>query len=111
MVVDPKFGPYGQAVQFIRLNPGTGGTNGLSKLILSLWNEEAAYSLRECLRSLDDERTVWAQKIITHFIKHGEDEYLVLAGHEVNRLNERLWDIGYAGNEAKDRKRRELFNQ
>ena len=40
--------PYQEAVELIDRHPGTGSSTGLAKLILSLWNEECAYSFREC---------------------------------------------------------------
>ena len=94
--------PYEPALGWIRKNPTTGSGVGLAKLILSLWNDDAAYSLRECCSSFDDIRQAWASKIITHFIQHGEDDFLVAAGKEVYRLCPTIWDIGYAGTEGKN---------
>lgn len=93
--------PYTPALEWIRKDPGTGSATGLAKLILSLWNDEAAYSLRECCSSYDDIRTAWTLKIVAHFLKHGEDKFLVDAGDEVYKLCPYLWDVGYAGTEGK----------
>jgi hypothetical protein len=40
--------PYSPALEWIRKNSGTDMTTGLAKLILSMWKEEAQYSLRKC---------------------------------------------------------------
>ena len=93
--------PYEPALVWIRKDPTTGSATGLAKLILSLWNDDAAYSLRECCYSFDDIREAWALKMVAHFFKHGEDDFLVDAGKEVYRLCPFLWDVGYAGTEGK----------
>jgi hypothetical protein len=93
--------PYEPALAWIEKHQGTGSAVGLSKLILSLWNEEAAFSFRECVSSFDDIRSAWALKIISHFLKHGEDEFLAEAGQAVHDRYPALWDKGYAGTEGK----------
>jgi hypothetical protein len=94
--------PYFEALAFIRNHPGgTGGTTGLSKLILSLWNEECCYSYRECVRALDDQNRDLAIRIIQHFHAVGEDRELVEIGHEIIRTYPRLWDITEAQIEAR----------
>jgi hypothetical protein len=91
---------------------------GLAKRILSLWNDEAAYSLRGCCSSFDDIRTAWALKIVAHFLEHGEDKFLDEAGKAVYKLCPYLWDVGYAGAEGKraavkekDRQREEALRK
>jgi SLT domain-containing protein len=102
--------PYEQALVWIRRHGDTGSAVGLAKLILSLWNDDAAYSFRECVNPFDDVRNAWALKVIAHFLKHGEDKFLVDAGKEVCDLYPGLWEKGYAGSEAKrtwEKERRE----
>jgi hypothetical protein len=103
-IVEQQGNPYKPALSWIRSNSGTGSTIGLVKLILSLWNDDAAFSFRECVRSFDDIRSAWALKIIAHFLKHGEDRFLRDAGKEVYELYPYIWDEGYAGSEAKREK-------
>ena len=110
--------PYEPALVWIRKDPTTGSASGLAKLILSLWNDDAAFSFRECVRSFDDIRSAWALKMIDHFLNHGEDRLLQAAGNEVSKLCPSLWKLGYAGTEAKhellsqwDREREERYRR
>jgi hypothetical protein len=41
--------PYEEALSWVRRHPGTAGARGLAKFVLSLWNDECAFALRECL--------------------------------------------------------------
>ena len=93
--------PYHDALTWIHRHPGTGSTNSLAKLILSLWNTECGFSVHECLHNLDEDRTALALRLVTHFAAHGEDAELVAVGHEVCREYPRLWDLGQAGDQAK----------
>lgn len=54
--------PYAHVVEWINRNEGTGSANGLAKLILSLWSEDAAFSLSECISSFDDTRLAWVEE-------------------------------------------------
>jgi hypothetical protein len=93
--------PYQDALTWIRRHPGSGSASGLAKLILSLWNLECAFSFRECIYNLDEERTALAVRVVAHFAQHGEDRELVEAGHAVCREFPRLWDLGQAADQAK----------
>jgi hypothetical protein len=93
--------PYFEALTFIRQHPGTGGTLGLSKLLLSLWNDECGYSYRECVHALDSHNSELAISIIRHFNAVGEDRELIEIGHEIIRTYPRLWDITEAQIEAR----------
>lgn len=93
--------PYAPALDFLSRHSDTGASIGLAKLILSLWNDEAAFSYRECVRSFDPELDALALKIIEHFHRHGEDQYLREAGEWVYQRYTGLWELGYAGTEAK----------
>jgi hypothetical protein len=110
--------PYEPALVWIRKDPTTGSATGLAKLILSLWNDDAAFSFRECVRSFYDIRAAWALKIIDHFLKHGEDRLLQAAGKEVSELCPPLWKLGFVGTDAKhellkqwDREREERYRR
>lgn len=93
--------PYHEALRWIQQHPGTGSASSLGKLVLSLWNSEAAFSFRECVSGLDQELTGLALRIVTHFVRHGEDKALVDVGHAICELMPRLWELGNAGDLAK----------
>jgi hypothetical protein len=99
---------YARAIAFIDAHPGCGGAVSLSKLILSLWNDEAAYSFRECVSNLDDARTAIAVDMVREFAANGETEELVKAGYYIHGKYPLLWDVGVAGDEAKRVTRRSL---
>jgi len=93
--------PYRQAWRWIQDNPGTGSARNLAKLLLSLWNDDNAFSFRECIDSLDDERRQLALQMTAHFARHGEDRELVDLGYQVVETYPRLWEAGQAACKAK----------
>jgi|GEM_PF-3315799 len=93
--------PYESVMDWIRKNQGNVAAIGLAKLILSLWSDDAAYSVRECMRLLNDVQTEWAWKMITHCLRQGDDNYLNVIGPEVCRLYPSLSKMGIAGSAAK----------
>jgi hypothetical protein len=99
--------PYQEAVELIDRHPGTGSSTGLAKLILSLWNDDCAYSFRECVRSFDKDRDALAGRIISHYLAHGEDAELIRAGDHVYKAHPRLWELGIAATDAKTQLRQQ----
>ncbi len=93
--------PYQEALGWIQRHPGTGSAGSLAKLVLSLWNDDCAFSFRECVGNLDEDRTALALRMVARFAARGEDPELVGAGHEVCRAYPRLWDLGQAADTAK----------
>lgn len=93
--------PYARALQFMEQHPGCGGTRSLAKLLLSLWNGDAAFSFRECIDNLDDERTQLALACVIRFAQRGEDQELVEVGYRVHELYPRVWELGVAALEAR----------
>ena len=93
--------PYREALTWIEKHPGTGGSNSLAKLVLSLWNGDCAFSFRECVSNLDEPRTALALRMVAHFAERGEDSDLVAVGRRVCDLCPRLWDLGEAASRAK----------
>lgn len=94
--------PYRRALEHIERHPGTGSAQRLAKLLLSLWNgEDCGFSFRECIESLDDERTQIALACVTWFARHREDRELIEVGDRVYGLYPRLWDLGQAARDAK----------
>jgi hypothetical protein len=73
----------------------------LAKLILSLWSEDAAFSLRECISSFDDTRLVWADEMTTHFFRFRFDQFLEDAAKKVVLICPHLLEKGLAGSHAK----------
>lgn len=93
--------PYREAWQWIERHPGTGSANSLAKLMLSLWNASNAFSLRECIDNLDAERLQLAQRVVTHFVKHGENRELIELGYKVAEACPRLYELGQRAWDAK----------
>lgn len=88
--------PYEQALTFIKRHPGCGASIGLSKLILSLYDGDIAFSYRECVRGLDSSNLLIAQDMIHRFSTAGETEDLVVVGRDVIALDRALYDLGCA---------------
>lgn len=93
--------PYGEALQWIERHPGTGSALALGKLLLSLWNDQCCFSFRECVRSLDEERTALALRVVQHFAATGEDAELVRAGYAVHEHFPRLWEQAEAASSVR----------
>jgi hypothetical protein len=93
--------PYEHVVEWINRHEGTGSANGLAKLILSLWSEDAAFSLRECISSFDDTRLAWAEEMTTHFFQFRFDRFLEDAANKVALTGPHLIEQGLAGSHAK----------
>ncbi|GAB6908836.1 conserved hypothetical protein [Desulfosarcina cetonica] len=93
--------PYAHVVEWINRHEGTGSANGLAKLILSLWSEDAAFSFRECISSFDDTRLAWAEEMTTHFIRFRFDRFLEDAAKQVALICPHLIEKGLAGCHAK----------
>lgn len=97
--------PYHEALEFIRQNQYCGSAANMAKLVLSLWNSDAAFSFRECVNNFDDTRAALALRMVQHFTKHGEDSELVEVGYTVHDLFPRLWELGAEATEAKQKLR------
>jgi hypothetical protein len=93
--------PYVEAWRWIERHPGTGSARSFAKLLLSLWNQEAAFAFRECVDNLDAERLQLALRVAIHFANYGEDEELRTIGYQVCELYPRLWQLGEAATRAK----------
>lgn len=94
--------PYERALRHIELHPHTSSALGLAKLLLSLWNgTDCGFSFRECIHSLDEERTQIAVDCVAHFALLGEDRELCDVGDRVYGLYPRTWELGVAARDAK----------
>ena len=88
--------PYQEAFQWIKRNPGTGSAQSLAKLLLSLWNDDFAFSYRECVDGLDEYRTAIAIRVVSHYARLGEDEELRHVGEDLYDSYPRLVALAQA---------------
>jgi hypothetical protein len=93
--------PFNEALDFIKKHPGTSSAIGLSKLILSLYNEYNAFSLSECVKSFDRENLDLALRMIKNYFENGETNELINVGHEVFELTPDLKELSHAASDAK----------
>jgi hypothetical protein len=98
---DTAISPYAEAWHWVERHPGTGSANSLAKLLLSLWNQENAFSFRECVHNLDAQRIRLALRVVIHFAECGEDSELIKIGYKVYEAYPRLWELGEAATRAK----------
>lgn len=94
--------PYDEALLIIRQHPGTSGAGGLTKLLLSLYNDLCGFSFAECVSSLDDRLTGVALRMVQDYAKHGETEDLRSAGKALVDDHPGLWEMGLAMREARE---------
>lgn len=99
--------PYKEALVWINQHPGTGSSSSMAKLVLSFWNQDCAFTFRECIGNLDDNLTRMAMRMASHFAAHGEDEDLVEVGHEICERFPRLWEAGQAMTNTRNELRRQ----
>lgn len=93
--------PYVEAWRWIERHPGTGSARSFAKLLLSLWNQDNAFSYRECVDNLDAERLRLALRVTIHFANYGEDRELIDIGYKVSEAFPRLGQLGAAATRAK----------
>ena len=93
--------PYMEAWEWIDEHRGTGSADCIAKLMLSLWNSSNAFSLRECIDTLDEQRQQLVLRVVTHFASHGETRELVELGYKVCEACPRLYELGQRAWDAK----------
>jgi len=93
--------PYAEAWSWVEKHPGTDSGKGFAKLLLSLWNQKAAFSFRECVDNLDAQRMELALRVAIHFANYGEDRELIDIGRKVYEAYPRLWELGEVTTRAK----------
>lgn len=93
--------PYGRACQMLTRHPGTSGSLALAKAVLSLYNDENCYSIRECLDGRDADITRVIVEMVGYYAQRGENQALRDAGELVCQFYPLLLEIGYAGHLAK----------
>lgn len=92
---------YTKAWEYIRRHETSGASVQMAKFILSLYNDENAFSLRECTRTIDEEGDRIIVDLVKHFLDVGEDKELVDVGSKIVKFYPRLTEIGYAGHLGK----------
>lgn len=93
--------PYLRAAEMMKRHPTTSGSYALAKAILSLYNDENCYSIRECLDGRDSDITRVIVEMVAYYAGRGEDQSLRDAGEAVCEFYPHLLEIGYAGHLAK----------
>jgi len=91
--------PFTQALAYIKDAPDDANATALAKLILSLYSDRCAFSVRECLGSLAPEPHKLAQQMLENFAH--EPQMLEETGKTVILLYPALWDIGCAMSTAR----------
>lgn len=92
---------YANAWKYLSKHETSGSSIQMAKFVLSLYNEENAFSLRECTRTIDEEGDRIIIDLVAHFLNVGEDRELVDIGAKIEKLYPHLIKIGYAGHLAK----------
>ena len=93
--------PYFEAWDFIQNHPGTGGSNRIAKLVLSLWNDDCAFAFSECCTSLDTARKQLALRLVAAYLADGETPDLVRVGHLIHQRYPEFWELGQAATAGK----------
>ena len=93
--------PYMEAWHWIEQHRGTESAHSLAKLLLSLWYSSNAFSLRECIENLDEQRRQLALRVVTHFAQHGETRELIELGYKVCEACPRVYQLGQRAWDAK----------
>jgi SLT domain-containing protein len=96
---------YEKALKFVQMNPGTSGSVGLAKLILSLYNDYHCYGISECLGPLDNANTELALAMIRLYAANQERDALNAAGRWVYEKFPRLAEQSQAMQEARQQVR------
>lgn len=93
--------PFDEAIQAIKKQKQSSTSEGLAKLILTLYNPVHPFSFGECIRSFDNERVELAFRMIRHYVEHGEDQSLMAAGQHICATWPTLIELSKAGSTAK----------
>lgn len=91
--------PFDEATDFIR-NFDYSAATGLAKLVLSIAEPDAAFSVRECTTHLDSERMNIACRLIEYFRQHGHDQHVTANAWEIRQIYPGLFEMGIAASKA-----------
>lgn len=93
--------PYLVGLEFVQQNSGTSGQAGLAKCILSLYNDQHAFSIGEILLPLDRANAKIVLAMVSEYAAHGETEELRAAGKYVYANFPRLIELSNAMSSAR----------
>lgn len=103
--------PYLEAFDLVKQNSGTSGQAALAKCILSLYNNNHAFSIGEILGPLDERYTKVVLAMVNEYAVHGETDELCQAGRYVYENFPRLVQLSKAMSDARYEVRREWERQ
>lgn len=103
--------PYLAGLELVQQNSGTSGQAALAKCILSLYNDQHAFSIGEILLPLDRANTGIVLAMVSEYSAHGETEELRLAGKYVYANFPRLVELSNAMRDARAGVRQEWDRQ
>lgn len=92
---------YQESLSFVKNNRGSSSAIGMAKLILSLYNDNNAFSLSECVKNFDRERLNLASLMIGDYFANGETSELINAAHEIFEFSPDLKELADAASDAK----------
>ncbi|MGN6092223.1 MAG: hypothetical protein ACTHOL_07730 [Luteibacter jiangsuensis] len=99
--------PYLAGLALVKQHPGTSGQLGLAKCILSLYNDDHAFSIAEVLQSLDHRYTATVLAMVGEYATNGETQELREAGEWVYDHFPRLIQLSDAMQAARSEVRSE----
>lgn len=90
--------PYQEALDWINHHPSTEAAEGMVKLLLSLSDGSYAFSMRECMGSMDDPGLALALRVVAQYVRvgHADDRDLLDVAHILAERNPRLREIAEA---------------
>lgn len=103
--------PYIAGLELVQKNYGTSGQAALAKCILSLYNQEHAFSIGEVLGPLGGEYTAVVLAMVSEYARHGETSELRQAGEYVYANFPRLIALSNAMSNARSEVRQEWQRQ
>lgn len=93
--------PFLAGLELVKMHHGTSGQAALAKCILSLYNDQHAFSIGEILGPLDNRYSAVIFAMLGEYEKHGETEELRQAGQYVYENFPRLIELSEAMNDAR----------
>lgn len=103
--------PYLVGLEWVKKHSGTSGQSALAKCILSLYNDQHAFSIGEILGPLDSNYTAMVLAMVTEYSRHGETAELRKAGEYVYENFPGLIELSRAMADARSEVRREWERQ
>lgn len=102
---------YLAALDLVKQHSGTSGQSALAKCILSLYNQNHAFSIGEILAQLDTRYTATVLAMVNEYSRHGETAELRKAGEHVYENFPGLIELSVAMSNARSEVRQEWDRQ